>query len=63
MDIAKECPAYPTAGRICYMIAGTLCSGKPHGSYTEKSKECMQCDFYLNEILSSGGIQGLPGTA
>jgi hypothetical protein len=62
VDLYQECPAFPTGGRICYMIAGTLCGGEHQGSYAEKSKECMQCDFYLNEILNGGGA-GLPGTA
>jgi len=58
MDLAQDCPAYPTGGRICYMIAGTLCGGKPQGSYEVKSQECMKCDFYLDEILANGGPQG-----
>ncbi len=63
MDVARECPAYPTAGRICYMVAGTLCCGEPHLNYEQKAKDCMQCDFYLNEILGSGGQKGAAGSA
>ncbi len=58
-DVYRDCPAFPTGGRICYMIAGTLCGGKPQGGYAEKSKECIQCDFYVNEILNGRG----PGAA
>ena len=56
MDLTLECPAYPTGGRICYMLAGTLCGGRPQGKYAEKSRDCMECDFSIKEILRS-----LPG--
>lgn len=63
MDIVGDCPAYPTGGRICYMLAGTLCGGQRHGGYEQKSQDCMQCDFYLNEILNTSGQQNTRGTA
>jgi hypothetical protein len=53
MEQTLECPAYPTGGRICYMLAGTVCNGEPHGDYKQKSRECMSCDFYREEILKS----------
>ena len=34
------------AGRACWAIAGTLCSGEVQGTYAEKLGNCMQCDFY-----------------
>jgi len=51
------CPAYHetrldgvhdgmNAGRACWAIAGTLCGGKVQGTYAEKEKNCLACDFY-----------------
>ncbi|MHA2288353.1 MAG: two-CW domain-containing protein [Promethearchaeota archaeon] len=34
------------AGRVCWMIAGTLCGGKAQGVYAQKYKMCVQCEFY-----------------
>lgn len=34
------------AGRACWVIAGTLCEGKPMGSFVRKHKNCTSCDFY-----------------
>ncbi len=28
------------------MLAGTLCGGKPQGTYANKYKNCHLCDFY-----------------
>ncbi|MGD2079842.1 MAG: hypothetical protein PVG55_00920 [Nitrospirota bacterium] len=63
MEVARQCPAYPGAGRICYMVAGTLCGGGPLLNYDQKAKNCMQCDFYLSEILDAGDQQGAAGSA
>ena len=42
----NDCPAYPKAGRVCYLVAGTLCGGTVQGSYAQKIGNCKQCDFY-----------------
>ena len=35
------------AGRCCWVVAGTLCSGgKPSGKYAQKFDACEKCDFY-----------------
>jgi len=34
------------AGRACWVIAGTFCSGKIQGSSASKLDTCMKCDFY-----------------
>ena len=34
------------AGRTCWMIAGTLCGGKVQGTYAQKYKSCIECEFY-----------------
>jgi hypothetical protein len=33
-------------GRACWVVAGTLCSGKIQGSFADKIGACDQCDFY-----------------
>lgn len=34
------------AGRACWVVAGTLCSGEVQGTFGKKFKSCEQCDFY-----------------
>jgi hypothetical protein len=34
------------AGRACWVIAGTMCEGKVHGTYAQKLGDCELCDFY-----------------
>jgi len=43
------------AGRYCWRVAGTLCGGKPQGTFAEKLLNCIECDFYkqIQEQLSS----------
>ena len=34
------------AGRICWAVAGTLCGGRVQGTFAQKRRSCVQCDFY-----------------
>jgi hypothetical protein len=34
------------AGRCCWVVAGTLCSGETHGTFAKKFGACEKCDFY-----------------
>ena len=34
------------AGRVCWMVAGTLCGGKVQGTFAAKFSNCMNCEFY-----------------
>ena len=34
------------AGRICWAVAGTFCGGEVQGSFADKRKSCMRCDFF-----------------
>lgn len=34
------------AGRACWVVAGTFCTGKVQGTFAEKYNDCMKCDFY-----------------
>ena len=36
------------AGRICWAVAGTCCGGKVQGTFAEKRRSCVSCDFYKN---------------
>jgi tRNA A-37 threonylcarbamoyl transferase component Bud32 len=33
-------------GRFCWAVAGTLCGGKPQGTFAQKRESCLSCDFY-----------------
>ncbi len=45
-DRTGGCPAYPRAGRVCYLVAGTMCAGKVQGIYAMKIGQCRECEFY-----------------
>ena len=34
------------AGRSCWVVAGTFCSGEVQGAFVQKYLACTQCDFY-----------------
>ena len=34
------------AGRICWAVAGTFCGGKVQGTFAEKRRSCIDCDFF-----------------
>lgn len=34
------------AGRTCWVIAGTMCSGEVQGTFAQKYNDCRVCDFY-----------------
>lgn len=40
------CPAWPDNGADCWFMAGTLCGGRPEGTYADKLGSCRTCDFY-----------------
>ncbi len=48
----KDCPAVTkNSGKICWMVAGTMCGGKPQGTFVEKAGNCKKCEYYkyMNE--------------
>lgn len=51
-DATGDCPAYPKGGRVCYLVAGTLCGGKAQGAYAIKINNCRECDFYQALVIS-----------
>ena len=34
------------SGRVCWVVAGTMCDGKVEGSFAKKYDDCRACDFY-----------------
>jgi hypothetical protein len=40
------CSAYPDFGKCCAHVSGTLCGGQVQGTYAEKLRNCMACDYY-----------------
>lgn len=54
---AKElgvCPAYPDYGRMCWHCVGTLCGGKIQGTFAQKCKTCLVCDFFTKVKKEEG---------
>ncbi len=35
------------AGRICWIVPGTLCFGEPQGDFVDKQERCLVCRFFL----------------
>ena len=35
------------AGRFCWVVAGTLCTGECQGTMAHKILSCLRCPFYL----------------
>lgn len=34
------------AGRVCWVVAGTMCGGEIEGSFARKFQDCRKCEFY-----------------
>ncbi len=51
-DMREGCPAWGfRAGKMCWFINGTICEGKPQGSWKKKMEMCRKCKM-LRHILS-----------
>jgi len=47
-DRNASCPAVvQSAGRSCWLVAGTLCGGVVQGDYARKISNCKDCDYYI----------------
>ncbi len=46
------------AGRTCWLVSGTFCSGKIKGSFADKQDSCKNCAFY-KKIHAEEGITGV----
>lgn len=45
-----------SAGRICWAVAGTFCGGKIQGTFAEKRRSCIECDFYKKVQEEEGTV-------
>ncbi len=34
------------AGRICWLVAGTFCESNVQGTFAQKRRSCITCDFF-----------------
>lgn len=41
-------------GRICWIIAGTVCDGEVQGTFAQKIPACMACDFFKKVKAEEG---------
>ena len=41
-----NCPAYKNECGRCWLIAGTMCGGKPQGKFVEKYNSCIECEIF-----------------
>ncbi|MEW6108572.1 MAG: two-CW domain-containing protein [Nitrospirota bacterium] len=48
-----------SAGRACWVIAGTMCNGNTQGTFAGKYKDCGRCDFY-NAVRDEEGDNFIP---
>jgi hypothetical protein len=46
----KNCPAYKNERGRCWLIAGTMCGGRPQGKFIKKYGFCTKCEFFQNVI-------------
>jgi len=43
------CPAYPSDGRQCALVLGTLCNDEKQDTFHDKLHHCLKCDFFRSE--------------
>ena len=41
-----NCPAYKNECGRCWLIAGTMCGGKPQGKFVAKYNSCIECEVF-----------------
>lgn len=54
-DKSKDCPAVTkNAGKVCWMVSGTVCNDAKQGNFLEKADYCRKCDYfsYMNPFAS-----------
>lgn len=49
--VKKTCPAWEyNAGKLCWFVNGTICSGAPKENWKEKMKICRSCEVLTSMI-------------
>ncbi len=46
------CPAYKNTCGRCWLIAGTMCGGRPQGKFAIKYENCTQCEVYQESVFN-----------
>jgi hypothetical protein len=56
-EIRKRCPsAKLKLPGLCWFITGTLCHGKPGGSWAAKRESCLECKVMESLLKSDPGV-------
>ena len=56
----KDCPAYKSKNRACWILSGTHCRNKIQGKFLEKMEMCVECKvFKANRDIRTMKIQEL----
>ncbi len=42
------------AGRFCWTVVGSLCKGKVQGTFAQKLKNCLDCNFFKQVKTDEG---------
>ena len=59
-EMLENCPAWELkSGHLCWFINGTICRGKPQGSWSQKMVLCRKCEAFASLMkcwsLTPGG--------
>lgn len=47
-----DCPAYKNTKGRCWLVAGTMCSGKVQGEFALKYKSCTECEVFQESVFT-----------
>jgi hypothetical protein len=51
-ELKKQCPAWEfRAGKLCWLINGTICDGTVYKNWKEKMKVCRSCDVFKINVV------------
>jgi len=52
--VKEKCPAWEfKAGKLCWYMNGTICSGEAHKSWREKIEDCRSCKAFSTLLATS----------
>lgn len=47
------------AGRVCWVVVGTMCEGEVEGTFAKKFLDCKKCEFYRKVTREEALLSGL----
>ena len=50
------------AGRVCWVVAGSMCGGQMQGTFAQKYGNCVKCDFFQKVKEEEGATYELSAT-